>query len=122
MLLYDVFYVCPKCGNNRFYTSVQVVQNWIVDDEGNLHEISDICVETLGGPDRSNSWCCTKCFKSGVDIKKSCISKAEGEELECFKEEYSKWLRIHSAQMGVSERVLEIMLKREEDRRELEEG
>lgn len=120
--------MCPECGGNTFYTTAHIMQEWLVDDEGDFVEEATNCLEVTHEPSPDNSWICVKCGNEGVPVKKSWFRQIIAPQMIGIKgalpikEEYSKWLRIHSAQMRVSERVLEIMLKREEDRREFEES
>ncbi len=53
--------VCPKNStHNRFTTTGHVVQEWVVDSNGNFIEvISDL--EVTHGPDTGNIWTCYVC-------------------------------------------------------------
>lgn len=52
---------CPKCGNNRFFVSAHVVQEWVVDENGMYDRMSEDCVEVIHFPDDDDIWECRKC-------------------------------------------------------------
>ena len=52
---------CPRCGSHCFCVSAHVVQDWLVDGDGNfLKSISD-CVEVTHFPDDDDLWQCNTC-------------------------------------------------------------
>ena len=62
---------CPRCGNNKFYITAHVTQDWVVDENGNFLETYNDCIDVLHYPDDEDLWQCTEC---GFE--------AEGEEFE----------------------------------------
>lgn len=52
---------CPKCGHDVFYVSAHVIQDWIVDHNGNFLETIDDCVEVTHFPTDDDLWECAKC-------------------------------------------------------------
>lgn len=54
-------HICPECGNKTFYTVAHVMQEWVVDENGNFVEVADECMEVTHGPDDGNFWSCTEC-------------------------------------------------------------
>jgi len=59
-------HICPKCGNETFYTSAHVVQEWLVDKNGEYLETSEDCLEVAADPDDDNIWTCAKCGAEAV--------------------------------------------------------
>ena len=59
--------ICPKCGNNTFITTAHVMQDWIVDAEGNYLETSNNCVQVDHEPDPDNIWSCSRCGAEAVE-------------------------------------------------------
>jgi hypothetical protein len=52
---------CPKDPKHKtFITSVHIVEDWVVDEDGRFIE-SKGYVETAHGPDRHNTWTCATC-------------------------------------------------------------
>ena len=59
---------CPKCGNETFYVTAHVVQNWIVDSNGDFLEVIDDCYAVAHFPDDDDLWECAKCnYSDGGD-------------------------------------------------------
>lgn len=52
---------CPKCGALSFYTSAHVVQDWLVDSDGNFMRCMDDCIEVTHFPDDDDLWECANC-------------------------------------------------------------
>ena len=52
---------CPKCGNETFYVSAHVIQDWIVDSDGEFLDVVDDCVEVAHFPKDYDLWECAKC-------------------------------------------------------------
>lgn len=52
---------CPYCGNNRFYVTAHVTQDWIVDENENFVECTNECGEVVHRPDNDDLWTCTEC-------------------------------------------------------------
>ena len=67
---------CPKCGNETFYVTAHVVQDWKVDASGEFMEVMEDCVEVTHYPDDWDMWTCTQC-----------LYEAEGDEFEVEEEE-----------------------------------
>lgn len=53
--------ICPKCGQSRFTTTAHVMQEWLVDGDGNFINCIDDCMEVTVGPDKDNIWICDNC-------------------------------------------------------------
>lgn len=54
--------VCPNNReHDRFITTAQVKQDWIVDENGNFIETSDNCSDILEHPTKYNIWICEEC-------------------------------------------------------------
>ena len=54
--------ICPKCGGKRFIVPVNVVQDWVVDENGNYIDVSEDSAPTiLHYPDNNDTWECEKC-------------------------------------------------------------
>lgn len=54
--------ICPKCGGKRFIVPAHVVQDWVVDENGNYIDVSeDSCPTILHYPDNNDTWECEKC-------------------------------------------------------------
>ena len=52
---------CPKCGCERFYVAVHVVDEWIVDANGHHIETTAQSTEVVHYPDNQDMWMCTEC-------------------------------------------------------------
>ncbi len=52
---------CPKCGNTKFNVSAHVVQEWLVDEDGDFIESIDDCVAVAHFPDNEDLWTCAEC-------------------------------------------------------------
>lgn len=52
---------CPKCGNETFYVTSHVIQDWKVDLYGDFLEVIDDCIEVTHFPKDDDLWECTKC-------------------------------------------------------------
>lgn len=59
--------ICPKCGNNTFITTAHVMQDWLVDAEGNYLETSNDCVQVDHKPNPDNTWSCGRCGAEAVE-------------------------------------------------------
>lgn len=57
----DSMKVCPKCGGKQFIVSAHVVEDWLVDENGNW--IETICSgnEVSHRPDDGDLWVCSWC-------------------------------------------------------------
>lgn len=53
--------ICPKCGNKRFYATAHVVQEWLVDEDGDFIQCTEDCLEVNTFPDDDDIWICSKC-------------------------------------------------------------
>ncbi|MFY0516504.1 hypothetical protein ACOMCU_01545 [Lysinibacillus sp. UGB7] len=54
--------VCPKDKEHKlFITTAHVVQEWVVDENGDFNSVAKECIETLHGPQMENSWTCKIC-------------------------------------------------------------
>lgn len=61
--------VCPfDPTHDRFYTTAVMVEEWIVDGEGNWHETVEGAGAVLSRPDSSNSWTCVECGREAKFI------------------------------------------------------
>ena len=63
---------CPKCGCERFYVTVHVVDEWIVDANGYYVETTASAIEVVRYPDNEDIWICTEC---GYDDTGSAFEK-----------------------------------------------
>lgn len=61
-------HICPNCGGTEFITVAHIMQDWKVDQDGNLLELVDPFLQCNFPPDDSNIWSCTKCGAEGVVI------------------------------------------------------
>ena len=52
---------CPKCGNNKFYVTAHVTQDWLVDEDGDYIKTVEDCVEVTHFADSEDVWTCSKC-------------------------------------------------------------
>ena len=52
---------CPKCGCEEFYVTAHVVQDWLVDCNGDYVETVDDCIEVAHYPKDDDIWTCKKC-------------------------------------------------------------
>lgn len=59
-------HVCPRCGGKRFCTTVQVVQEWIVDECGNFVSVDTDRVEVTHEPDDNDIWIYTSCGSEAI--------------------------------------------------------
>lgn len=58
------------CPNNpshqRFVTTAHVMQEWVVDKNGNFIEASQPSIQTTHGPDPENVWNCYECGSQAI--------------------------------------------------------
>ena len=47
--------------HTQFVTTAHVMQEWIVDREGNFQGVSNEALETTHPPDPANIWTCSQC-------------------------------------------------------------
>ena len=59
-------HVCPNCGGKTFYTTAQIVQEWMVDEFGKRISVATECLEVMREPDDSINWICAQCGSEGV--------------------------------------------------------
>ena len=52
---------CPKCGCEKFYVTAHVIQDWIVDCNGDYVETVEDCVEVTHFPKDDDIWTCKEC-------------------------------------------------------------
>lgn len=52
---------CPNCGSKSFLVSAHVVQDWVVDEDGDFISVYDDCVEVAHFPDDDDIWGCNNC-------------------------------------------------------------
>lgn len=53
---------CPKDpAHKRFVTSAHVVEDWVVDENGDFLEKAGDAIEVAAGPDPGNTWTCHEC-------------------------------------------------------------
>lgn len=52
---------CSKCGNTTFNVGAHIVQEWLVDEDGDFIEVTDDCIEVTHSPDNEDLWTCTEC-------------------------------------------------------------
>ena len=71
-------HVCTKCGNKkRFYATAHVVQEWIVDEDGEYIDTYDDCVVVAHYPDDDDIWYCAEC---GEEVEVIDIEDGEYDE------------------------------------------
>lgn len=52
---------CPNCGSHSFIVTAHVVQEWVVDENGDFLRCIDECVEVLHQPNDDDIWSCNNC-------------------------------------------------------------
>lgn len=57
---------CPKCGGTEFSASAHVVQDWIINSNGDCVSCRDDCVEILHEPDLDDMCDCEECGYSAA--------------------------------------------------------
>ena len=57
---------CPKCGAETFEVSAHVVQDWLVDHNGDFLKELDPCIEVAHFPDDDDVWNCANCNYSAA--------------------------------------------------------
>ena len=62
-------HVCPKCGGKEFYTTAHIMEEWLVDENGNFIAVSSNCIEIDAEPDDDNIWTCKNCGEEGIIVK-----------------------------------------------------
>lgn len=59
--------ICPNNETHKQFTTVaHVMQNWLVDDEGNWLETVEDSIETSFGPNKDNIWTCATCGSEAI--------------------------------------------------------
>lgn len=64
--MYSLKKICPKCGGMQFLVSPHVVQEWIVDGNGNFIVEIESCVEVVHYADDDDIWTCYECGHEAV--------------------------------------------------------
>lgn len=59
-------HICPKCGGKDFYTTAHIMQEWLVNENGDFVSVATECLEITHGPDDDNIWTCTMCGAEAV--------------------------------------------------------
>ena len=52
---------CPKCGGKEFYVNAHVVEEWLVDENGDFVCVASSCVDVAHEPDDKDIWECVDC-------------------------------------------------------------
>lgn len=52
---------CPECGCTKFRVNAHIVQEWLVDGDGELIEVISECVGVAHEPDDEDVWVCPEC-------------------------------------------------------------
>lgn len=53
---------CPKSPDHkRFLTTAHVVEDWVVDENGDFLEKADEAIEVSAPPHPQNTWTCQEC-------------------------------------------------------------
>ena len=53
---------CPtNPDHNKFVTVAHIMQDWLVDAEGNFLEATEECLDVTHGPNPENTWTCNEC-------------------------------------------------------------
>lgn len=69
--------ICPNNPkHDRFVTVAHVTEDWIVDSEGNLVEVSDTGGEVVAPPDPDNTWTCCGCGAEAI-VTRSCVAATQ---------------------------------------------
>ena len=61
-------HICPKCGGKQFYTTAHIMQEWLVDENGNFIQTVEDCLEVTADADDENYWCCANCGAEAVIV------------------------------------------------------
>ena len=59
-------HICPVCGGVRFITTAHVMQEWMVDENGNFIDVVDESVQVTHEPDDDNLWKCAECGAEAI--------------------------------------------------------
>ena len=59
-------HICLNCGCKNFITSAAVVQDWIVDENGNFIAIHETLNTIIAKPDDDNIWTCRDCGEEAI--------------------------------------------------------
>ena len=61
---------CPKNKKHKkFITVAHVMQEWVVDPEGEFIEERTACLEVTHDPDPGNTWACAVCGEEAVVVE-----------------------------------------------------
>ena len=52
---------CPKCGCKEFYVSAHVIQDWLVDSNGDFIRTENECATVAHFPEDDDIWQCADC-------------------------------------------------------------
>lgn len=53
--------ICPKCGGKEFLISAHVVQEWMVDGNGEFISCTEDCLDVTHKPSNDECWECAHC-------------------------------------------------------------
>ena len=79
---------CPKCGCQEFYVTNHVLQDWLVDGNGEYIQTEDSCVEVTHFADDADWWQCADC---GYDATGMVFEAKEEEVKEMKKYTLKEW-------------------------------
>lgn len=57
---------CPECGCEKFYVTAHVVEEWLVDANGDYIDTHESCVDIAHYPDDEDIWTCSNCSHEGA--------------------------------------------------------
>lgn len=61
---------CPHCGNTeRFIAPAVVVQDWIVDKDGEYIDTYEDCIDVITYPDEEITWYCAECYEEAIIVE-----------------------------------------------------
>lgn len=62
---------CPNFPDHkRFYTTAHVMEEWLVDENGNYIEVSQESMEVVHGANPGNVWICHDCGAVAIVLDK----------------------------------------------------
>lgn len=61
-------HICPHCGGKEFYTVAHIMEEWLVDEDGDFIAVSTNCIEIDHEPDDDNIWTCKYCGEEAIVV------------------------------------------------------
>lgn len=109
---------CPKCKATHFLVTAHVTQDWEVDENGNVLNISADCTEVTHEPNDDDVWTCAECGYDAAGSEFNCAIADKTQSdlltfmlLDMYKEKGEKEVAEYAENYGCSSDVVKDIIK-----------